>query len=160
LSKNKPTINTQILDNPHKDGPRTSSKESIFRREYKDPRAHGKYIFGKGPYFHAARTIHHDDICTDEIAEKLANRVWMRKNLALSPTLWEITVSLPVPVPLDFTGMQVRLKDFTRKVNGEEITIPGGDYFLRKVDYKIGYKPSKGSIVLDFNETLTLGSQL
>lgn len=160
LSRNLPSINSQILDNPHKDPP-VSEIDREFRREYKDPRSNGKYINGKGPFYHPAKIISHDDICTDAIAEALAERVWYRKNMALIASLWDISVNCPVPVPLDYTSTKIRLPKFSRKVGSDTISFSGGDFLLKKVSYDIGMtKKSNNTILINFSEKLDVGSQL
>lgn len=158
LSQNLPQVNSQILDNPYKDTPSSTSKEMVFRREYKDPGSteNGFYINGRGPFYHPAKTIQHEDITDDRTANALAQRVWIRKNMALSPTLWDITLNIKIPVFLDFAATMVTLPDLVRKIDGANITLSGGSYIQKSVSYSIKQQGNK----TDFDEQLILGSQL
>jgi hypothetical protein len=159
LAKNLPQVNSQILDNPQR-GPGASStdKDAVFRREYTDPRAVGRYINGRGPYYHPAKTINHPDICTEEIAWAIAQRIFYRKQLALSPTQWQITLNEKVPITLDYTALQIGISDLTRIVNGEEVTIPGDIYSLQKVNYQVTTTSAKGGAKVVFNEQIVIGN--
>jgi hypothetical protein len=158
IAQNLPQVNSQVLDNPKRQTQSTTSKDNVFRREYKDPRSTGIYVNNRGPYFHASKTIQHDDICTDEQAWAIAQCVFWRKNRSLEPTQWEITLQIPVPLPLDYMATKIRIKDLTRVVNGTEVTIPGGDYLLNKLSYNIRAKAGKNAVALDFNEQLVIGN--
>jgi hypothetical protein len=171
LAANLPQVNSQVLDNPNKKESASQAKqqakkkdpkaattttEEQFRREYTNPNAEGAYISGRGPFYHEAKTISHEDIGTEEIAEAIAKRVFARRNMALSDTLWDITIQIGLPLFLDFAGTKIRLNSFTRKIDGVDVVIPGGDYYLKKTTYKL----TSGLAKLDFKQDILVGSQL
>lgn len=160
LSKNLPQVNSQVLDSPQKDEPEETKEDNIFRREYKDPKSNGLMVQGRGPFYRPAKTIKHDDISTDSLAEQLVERVWLRKNLAASASVMDVVIQAPMPIPLDFTACTVRLSDFTKNVNGQNVTVSGRDYFLKQVEFRVSHNSNGNQIKIDFQENLTVGTQL
>jgi hypothetical protein len=162
LQKNLPQINSQILDNPHKDDIKgqANNTDNVYREEFKDLAYSNGYHMGQYWCFHPARTVNHDDICTYEIAKGISDRIFLRKHLAEQESLWEITVQTPVPILLNWVAIKVLLPDITRNVNGMDVTIPASTFFLKKVTYNIASSGKGNTVRCDFNQTLVVGSQL
>lgn len=115
---------SQILENPLRDK-KTLKSEGLFRKEY-HPSDAGTTINGVTCY-HPPRTIHHDDITTEQIADQIAERAFVRKNVQKNH---EWTIRIPVPFLPPMVATTVRLPDFTVSVNGEPVTVHGGDFVL------------------------------
>lgn len=148
-------INSQILENPLRDR-NTLKSDHIFRKEYFD--GSGTMIGGYGPCYHPPGTIHHDDICTEELADQVAERALSRKsNSSTNNPTWDITI--PFPVPIENLGVIVTLPDFQARVNGELVTVSGGDYVLRKVDERWSYR-DRGSNRVDLDAETVLSVRL
>lgn len=123
LSKHTKT-QSQILENPMRDPKEIRSKDQ-FRKEY-HPVGSGVAINGMTCY-HAPKTIHHDDITTEAIADQIAERAFIRKYLDQNDE-WTVDVALPI-LPQSVAAV-VRLPDYPVRVNGTLVTISGGDYQL------------------------------
>lgn len=142
---------SQVLENPNRDKPKTTKKDNTFRVEFFD--GPGKMIGGYGPCYHPPKTVNHDDICDVATAQKIANRVFARKNLGQN-----LSVTVKTPVPIPFLGMTtiIRLGAFTRTINGEEITVPEADYVLRGITENISYEGAGNTQELKYEQTLSL----
>ena len=134
-------FNSQILENPMRDRNKVKSDHK-FRKEYHD--GPGKLVGGYGPCYHPAKTIHHDDICTETLADQIADRVFKRKNIDKNH---EWSIKIPFPVPIESLAMVIALPDFKAYVNGVLTTIPGGDYVLKSVAESFSYNEVRSNVV-------------
>ncbi len=141
---------TQILENPQRKELEPSKDEITFRAEFKD--GAGKMIGGYGPCYHPPRTVHHDDIDNDTLAEQIADRVFARKNI----NNVTITIKSPVYIPFQSVNHKIRLGAFTRAINGEERTIPEADYILKSVHETFQISGEGNGVELSYEQTLTV----
>jgi hypothetical protein len=79
--------------------------------------------------YHPPKTIHHDDITTDRIADQIAERAFISQSVQRTD---EWTIRIPVPFLPRMPATAVRLPNLAVRVNGEPVTIPGGDFTLRE----------------------------
>lgn len=144
--------NSQILENPLRDRNRLKA-DHVFRKEYFD--GAGRMIGGFGPCYHVPVQTHHDDICTDALADRVAQRAFARKNTnGTNNPAWDIR--LPFPLPIDNLAVSVVLPDFQARVNGELVTVSGGEFVLIKVTESFACS-GKGNVVnLDAETVLSV----
>jgi hypothetical protein len=135
-------VSRQIIENPLRDELEAESEEEIFRAEFND--GSGQLIGGYGPCYHPPVTVHHDDIDTQTIAQKIADRIFARK----SERNTTITIKSPVPIPFTTMSCQIQLPSRAYAVDGSPITITGGTYTLRSVQEKITPKGTEQTIVV------------
>jgi hypothetical protein len=146
----------QILETPIKDKKASGkSKDDVFRREYFKVGA-GKFINGIRCY-HPAQTVKHDDIDSETICEQIRDRVFNRTAEGVSPRNLQITVKTPVPIPIETMAMRVILPDSPWTVNGTVVTIPGGTYYLKRVQESFSFEDGGE---LKYDQTLTLVESL
>jgi hypothetical protein len=120
----------QPLQNPIKDR-MGKPQDTPFRREYFKPGA-GVTIPGSSQkIYHPAKTIKHRDIVSDEIAEILKNREFRRSGDGFSPSNLKVTVKVAIPLPILSMALSVQLQDSSWIVNGDEVPVPGGLYYLK-----------------------------
>ncbi|MBI4962504.1 MAG: hypothetical protein HY913_04445 [Desulfomonile tiedjei] len=148
LIPDKFRMNSQILENPQRDKPKTV--EVKYRKEFFN--GPGQLIGGYGPCYHTPRTVDHDDIDNDTLAEQIAERVFARK----SSGNCTVTIKTPVPIPLETTAIKVRLAAFSRVVNGAEMTIPEADYVLKSVHETFSFDGEENQVSLKYEQTLTV----
>jgi hypothetical protein len=141
---------SQILNNPVRDRKKLKA-DHIFRKEYFS--GSGKLIGGYGPCFHPPKTIHHDDIATEALADKVAARAFARKNVE-SNSEW--TVRIPFPLPVESVASIVTLPSFEATVNGQLVTVPGGDFILMKARESFRYYGTNNIINLSVETALTV----
>ena len=139
-----------MLDNPQRDRTKVRG-DHIFRKEYFD--GPGKVISGYGPCYHPPKTIHHDDIVTEELADKVAARAFARKNIRKNH---EWTVTVPFPLPIESVACLVALPDFPSRINGELVTVPGGDFVLMRVTEDFMFHGRGNQARLTVGTTLTV----
>lgn len=142
--------NSQILENPQRDRNKVKA-DHIFRKEYFD--GPGKLIGGYGPCYHPVKTINHEDICTEAIADQVAARAFARKNVD-SNDEWSVT--LPFPVPIESIATVVALPDFVAQVKGTAVTVSGGDFVLTKVMERFNYSGDGNAVQLRPETVLTV----
>ena len=126
---------SQILENPMRDDGEIRS-EHQFRKEY-HPDGSGFEILGMTCY-HAPKSIHHDDITTEAIADQIAARAFFRKGTVEQNDEWTVTV--PVPFLPRSIATTVTLPDYQTRINGDLVTIPGGDYMLRQATESFSFE--------------------
>ncbi|MDQ7785717.1 MAG: hypothetical protein RDU20_22745 [Desulfomonilaceae bacterium] len=141
---------SQILENPLRDKG-SIRYEDLFRKEYHAPAA-GAVIHGLTCY-HRPRTIHHDDITNEEIADRIAVRAFIRKNIERSDQ-W--TLRIPVPFLPRTTAATVRLPDFTVRVNGAPVTVPGGEFLLAEATETFSFTGDSGEVRMEAETILTV----
>lgn len=145
-------VQSQILDNPMRYEKR-KDPDHVYRKEFFNVKYQGKYFGSYGPCYHKPRTVNHDDISTDDLALKLANRAFAYEVLLSNHIT---TVKVPVPIPLDTTLLRVTLPDFTWMLNGEEVTVPGGVHFLKQIKETFGFEGEGSTAELKYEQILTL----
>jgi len=142
--------NSQILDNPQRDRKKVKT-DHMLRKEYFD--GPGKSIGGYGPCYHPPKTIHHDDISTEALADKVASRAFARKNIEKNH---EWTIKIPFPVPIESIASVVALPEFQARANGQLITVPGGDFVLKQVTESFSFDGHGSQVELNAETTLTV----
>lgn len=101
-------MSSQILHNPNPDV--NKSTGDPFRREYTngDP-----VLIGEFECYRKSTTISHQDICTDEIAEALAERAFYRR----SQDVKNMSVKTSLPIPIGTLPVKVILHQLQRNID-------------------------------------------
>jgi hypothetical protein len=125
---------SQILDNPMADDGFLRTDDQ-FRKEY---HADGSGFQVNGMVcYHPPKTIHHDDITTEAIADQIAARAFFRKSMEQND---EWTIQVPVPFLPQMVATTVRLPSFQVRINGNLVTISGGDFMLRQATESFSFQ--------------------
>ncbi|MFH1114801.1 MAG: hypothetical protein V1792_12875 [Pseudomonadota bacterium] len=139
---------SQILENPLRDKG-SIRYENQFRKEY-HPEGSGVLVNGMECY-HAPEKIHHDDITTERIADGIALRAFISKGVERND---EWTLRIPVPFLPRIPAVAVRLPDFTVRVNGTSVTVPGGDYILGKATERFSFSGEDAQVLMEAETVL------
>jgi hypothetical protein len=103
--------------------------------------------------YHPAQTVKHDDIVSTTTCEQIRDRIFNRTAAGVSPRNLQITVKTPVPIPIETMAMRVILPASPWTVNGTVVTIPGGTYYLKRVQETFSFEDSGE---FKYEQTLTL----
>jgi len=147
-----PRVNSQILDNPLRDK-KTVSGDAEYRKEYFLSGA-GISIGDLGTCYHPAKSIHHEDITSDTIADQIAERLMAFRGTDMQRN--EVTLKTPVLILLQNVATMVHLNDYSIYKNGTPITIPAGDYDLLGEDWKFTVSGSGNALKLDSSQQFKL----
>jgi hypothetical protein len=154
---------SQILENPIRDKPDVSSTDNQFRREYyltatggitSDPAAGCGALIGGVKSYHPPKTLSHPDVATDEIAEALAARAFLRTG---DPS-YGVTVSVEnLPIFLDTMIVMLNLPDMPWKEDEQTVIVPGGNYILKGMQFDVDAKgsPASNTVTLSCKQTFT-----
>lgn len=129
-------FNSEILTNPVP-GISIQVKDAVWRREYyrkatspyftTDPSAGSGKLVGGLRCYRNAKTINHQDICTEATGEQLAKRIFRSEDVDDKK---DINIRMPIPYPWEGVDYKIRLPNWTASVNGSTVTVPGGDYVM------------------------------
>jgi hypothetical protein len=159
-------LTSEILENPVR-MISIQVKDAVFRREYyrlanssqstTDPNVGCGRLIGGTKCYHAPKTINHQDISTDELAEEVAERQFARSGDLDSNV--EYVIKTPVPLILNSLMYLIELPDYTQTVNGVDVIVPGGDYVLKGWEENITWSGTGNIIECKPEQTLTVSEK-
>lgn len=145
----------EFLENPLSNQNLKQDEDRVPRQwEFKD--GAGALLTPFGAAYHPPVRISHEDIVDSATAGAVADRVFYRKNTYRET----LRIDLNVPLPVLTLPFLVEVPSFEWTVNGESVTVSGGEYVCRGVSESVSYQGrSDGQISISVNQTLTLRSK-